>query len=107
VFGMEGLQGPATEGRRAQETLAAVVSAGDLMDEVREILNALAGAEVDAEARPVDAGVVQHAGIIQGLLGGSGGEGAVDASMLPAAAVRDELRQLEILDLRGELRGKV
>src|SRR5262249_23434768 len=72
-----------------------------LVDQVGEVLDALAGAEVDAEARPVDAVVAEDAGVGQGLLAGGGGEGAVDAGMLPALAVGHEVRQVEVLDLPG------
>ena len=49
---------------------------------------------------------IEQAGVFQRLLGGGGGELAVDARMLPAAGVGDEAAKVEVLDLGGELRRK-
>ena len=49
--------------------------------EVVEVLDALAGAEVDAEAGAVDLAVVEQAGVVQGLLGGGEREAAVHAAV--------------------------
>ena len=71
-----------------------------------EILDAFAGAEVDAEARAIHPAVVrtEQAGVFQRLPGRGGGELAVDAGVLPAAGVRHEAAEVEVLDLGGELR---
>ena len=44
--------------------------------------------------------------MFQRLLGGGGGELAVDAGMFPAAGVGHEAAEVEILDLGGEVRRK-
>ena len=56
--------------------------------QIWKVVRSLAGTEVDADTRRVGAAQLQQAGIGERLLGGSGGELAVDAGMLPAALHR-------------------
>ena len=106
--GLELAQSVAGESRGIDAPLLDDVGPGDQRHQSVEILDAFAGAEVDAEAVAVHAGVVgvEQAGVFQRLLGGGGGELAVDAGMLPATRVGDEAAEVEVLDLGGELRRK-
>src|SRR5438552_2621212 len=74
----------------------------DQRHEVVEILNALAGAEVDAEPIAIDL-VMEQARVFQGVPGGSGGEAAVSPRVVPAVRILDVPGQVEIPHLRGDL----
>src|SRR5262249_48063981 len=78
----------------------------DKRNQVREVLNALTAAEVDAAACTVQARIVEQATVAQGLLGGGGGEAAVDAGVVPALRLLDVAAEVEVLHLGGEGRRK-
>jgi len=52
-----------------------------------EVLDALAGAEVDANASRIDLVMIEQVGIAERLVSGGKGEAGIDAGILPALRV--------------------
>ena len=75
------------------------------MAEVVEVLLALAGAEIHAEAVGVDR--ARDARIFHGLLGGADGEPRVPAALFPGGRVFAHVGQRPVADLGRNARGKI
>src|SRR5262245_7293942 len=93
--------------RKAFEIDATVLPRfADELHEELKILLPLAGAEIDAKARRIEARA-QNARAIHGLFSGGDRESNVVATGSIARGVVDILRKVEILDFRGNLGRKV
>src|SRR5579884_306482 len=104
--GMKGIQGPALEDGGIELARLAAISLINPRQQIMEVLNALAGAEIDAETIAVHTIVVQQAGVLKRFLSGNGGELTVHAGMGPTAAIGNEAPQIEVFHLGGELSRK-
>ena len=100
---VKALDAAPAKGRHVEFPRLGIVGHGQQQDHVVEILDAFAGAEIDAEAACDRPGIVEEAGVGQRLLGGGGGERAVETRIVPAFAMGHEALQVEVLDLGGEL----
>src|SRR5207247_96295 len=67
-----------------------------------KILDAFAAAQVDPAARWIDVFQFEDTGVSESLLRGRGGKAAVDAAVIPAAAIRHKLLEIEVFDLGRE-----
>ena len=99
---VKALDAAPAKGRHVQFPRLGVVGHGQQQDHVVEILDAFAGAEIDAHAATVVTRNVEDAGIGQRLLGGGGRKGAVQTCIVPAFAMGHEALEVEVLHLGGK-----
>src|SRR5262245_10348544 len=103
---MEVTKTTTSEARRIHVPALRLVVPGDEGDQVMEVLDAFARADVDADPRAVHSEVAQKAGVFQCLLGCPDRKVRVDAGVGPAVRFVNIAPQVKILHLGGELGGK-
>src|SRR5262249_27601443 len=77
-----------------------LVTLGDQLDQVMEILNSFAATQVDTAACAIHLPIVQETRILQGLSGGSDGKVAISPRVREALGVLDVAAEVIVLNLR-------
>ena len=103
--GVEALQAASVEDGRVDVPLVRLVALGDQADQVVEVLNAFAGAEVDAEARAIDlASLSSRPASSSACWAAAAANRLLTPELAQRLGVVDEAAEVEVLHLGGERR---